>query len=511
MTIVGGIYAVSEEAQYDLEAVVPSVERVHAGITGGRYDTMLQICRKYDSVFTNKDTVCVATGMAFPDALAGAALAAKNGCPLVLVGYSDSAKKVSSINEQLQAYITSKSISKTFVFGGIYAVADNQIERLIKKVTPISVKVSLALDGTNVTYSAINGATGSGKSYVWNGTSDVSFKVTPTAGYEVVSVKYDTGYKAGEIAVDANGICTISKDVLKSSYDTTFTITAEVKAESVVKIKFEDQNVQFEEINGVTDNGTNQVWNKNGDITFKVSAADGYKITGVNIDNGTESSALEPNAEGIYTLSAQELQSYEAAVITVSAQTEKLPVVSVNFAADNATVSDISGAEQNDSEYIWDMSSDVSFEVSASDGYEVSRVLIGTGIESEEITPDENGVYIVSSEMLESDADISFVITVETSKLPVVTVVFEGENVSFSDVSGADETESGYVWDKESDVVFAVMPEDGYAVSDVKLQTETEPIALMPDENGVYTISSELLESDEDATVTVTAETLLAV
>ncbi|MBP3414893.1 MAG: cell wall-binding repeat-containing protein [Clostridia bacterium] len=134
-TVIGGIYAVSEAAESDLKKIMGagSVERVDAGKTGGRYETMLEICKKYDSVFKSDDTICVATGANFPDALSGAALAAKLGCPMILVGYKDAQNKVSSIGTQLQEYVATKQLKDCFVFGGVYAVPDSQIELLTKK------------------------------------------------------------------------------------------------------------------------------------------------------------------------------------------------------------------------------------------------------------------------------------------------------------------------------------------------------------------------------------------
>lgn len=133
-TIIGGIYAVSEAAESDLKKIMGagSVERVDAGKTGGRYETMLEICKKYDSIFTSNDTICVATGANFPDALSGAALAAKLGCPMILVGYKDAENKVSSIGTQLQQYVATKQLKDCFVFGGVYAVPESQINLLTK-------------------------------------------------------------------------------------------------------------------------------------------------------------------------------------------------------------------------------------------------------------------------------------------------------------------------------------------------------------------------------------------
>ena len=140
-TIIGGIYAVSEDAEKDIKTITGQVPvRVDAGLTGGRYETMLNVCKKYDSVFTNRNAICVATGTNFPDALAGAVFAAKNKCPIILVGYTDTNNTQTSINIDLKNYIKTKtSLSTSYIFGGIYAVPDKQIFTLLDKTVTIAV------------------------------------------------------------------------------------------------------------------------------------------------------------------------------------------------------------------------------------------------------------------------------------------------------------------------------------------------------------------------------------
>ena len=129
-TIIGGIYAVSEDAQADLEKIMGSsakVERIHTGITGNRYDTSLAVIQRYASVYSSNGIICTATGASFPDALSGGALASKLGSPIILVGYTDAKNTVSSVNSKLRSYIASINVKKCIVFGGVYVVPDSQI------------------------------------------------------------------------------------------------------------------------------------------------------------------------------------------------------------------------------------------------------------------------------------------------------------------------------------------------------------------------------------------------
>jgi carboxypeptidase T len=79
VVIVGGPGAVAGTVATSIKAIVPVVERV-AG--GDRYATAVAIASRFAATAT---TVVMATGLAFPDALAAVPLAASLGAPILLV------------------------------------------------------------------------------------------------------------------------------------------------------------------------------------------------------------------------------------------------------------------------------------------------------------------------------------------------------------------------------------------------------------------------------------------
>ena len=89
-----------------------------------RYETALIIAKRFN---TSSDGVAIATGKDYPDALAGAAYAAKKNVPILLVNYN---KMADSVRE----YISEKKFAETYIFGGPGAVADELIE-FIKQLT----------------------------------------------------------------------------------------------------------------------------------------------------------------------------------------------------------------------------------------------------------------------------------------------------------------------------------------------------------------------------------------
>jgi putative cell wall-binding protein len=83
-TIVGGSSTVSAELENSLLNEVPQVKRISGT---DRYDASAAVARDTipSSSTTKPDTVYLATGERFPDALSGAVLAAKTGSPIYLV------------------------------------------------------------------------------------------------------------------------------------------------------------------------------------------------------------------------------------------------------------------------------------------------------------------------------------------------------------------------------------------------------------------------------------------
>lgn len=104
--VVGGDQVVSE----DIAAELPESKRL-AG--NDRYDTNLAILQEFG---VDKDTMYVATGKEYPDALAGAVLAAKEGTAVVLVH--------DKVPENIASYLQEKGLSGLTIFGGPVAITD---------------------------------------------------------------------------------------------------------------------------------------------------------------------------------------------------------------------------------------------------------------------------------------------------------------------------------------------------------------------------------------------------
>jgi len=116
--IAGGSGAISDEGVESVRRLGLSCSRIWGS---SRYETAMAICQQYSSRFASQ-TAVVATGENFPDALAGGALAAKNGSPLVLVSEA-SAKSV-------RRYLTLINNNKICVLGGRNAVSDIVVYKL---------------------------------------------------------------------------------------------------------------------------------------------------------------------------------------------------------------------------------------------------------------------------------------------------------------------------------------------------------------------------------------------
>ena len=86
-----------------------------------RYSTCIEVNKKFASTLTGK-TMCVATGLNFPDALAGGVLAAKKAAPLFLTA--------NSLSDEQTAYLKAKALNCIYVFGGTGAVSDDTVDKI---------------------------------------------------------------------------------------------------------------------------------------------------------------------------------------------------------------------------------------------------------------------------------------------------------------------------------------------------------------------------------------------
>lgn len=111
--LIGGTYVIPEKANKELsECGVNDIKRYFGA---NRYDTCLEIVKAFESSFKG-DGIVLATGKDFPDALAGGALAAKRGIPLMLASSLPSGETIE--------WLTNRDAQKMYVLGGQYAVDD---------------------------------------------------------------------------------------------------------------------------------------------------------------------------------------------------------------------------------------------------------------------------------------------------------------------------------------------------------------------------------------------------
>jgi len=123
--VLGGELAINADIYNSIKSNVSSVERISGG---SRYETAVRIIEKFSSVFTGK-AIAVATGTNYPDALAGAAFAAKEGIPVMLVPAALTSG--SSQTTMLKGLITAQT-SPVYIFGGQGAVSDAVVNELLK-------------------------------------------------------------------------------------------------------------------------------------------------------------------------------------------------------------------------------------------------------------------------------------------------------------------------------------------------------------------------------------------
>lgn len=88
----------------------------------GRYETNLAVNRTFAASF-DKNKICIAKGMDFPDALAGGAYAASNKTPLVL--------EDTKLSAEQKKYIKGLDTNKFYVFGGTGAVPDSLVKQSV--------------------------------------------------------------------------------------------------------------------------------------------------------------------------------------------------------------------------------------------------------------------------------------------------------------------------------------------------------------------------------------------
>ncbi len=124
--VIGGTGVISDEMMKKAgDAVGVKATRVFGK---DRFETCVAVNDKFKDVL-NGDSICVATGMDFPDALAGGVFAALNKAPLFLV---NGKLKTLTLSNTQKAYLKTKAPQKLYVFGGTGAVPDSHVQTVAK-------------------------------------------------------------------------------------------------------------------------------------------------------------------------------------------------------------------------------------------------------------------------------------------------------------------------------------------------------------------------------------------
>ena len=89
-----------------------------------RFKTCVAVNETFAGVLKG-DMLCVATGMDYPDALAGGVYAAKNKAPLFLI---NGKAPTLNLNDEQKAYLKTKGASSITAFGGVGVVPDSHIQ-----------------------------------------------------------------------------------------------------------------------------------------------------------------------------------------------------------------------------------------------------------------------------------------------------------------------------------------------------------------------------------------------
>lgn len=125
--VIGGDKVISDDMMNKAAAAL-GLSKAPRIAGADRFETCVEVNKTFKAFLTG-NKLCIATGMDFPDALAGGVYAAKNRSPLFLV---NGKAKTPALNDAQKAYLKSVKIDSYAVFGGTGAVPDKHIETIVR-------------------------------------------------------------------------------------------------------------------------------------------------------------------------------------------------------------------------------------------------------------------------------------------------------------------------------------------------------------------------------------------
>lgn len=205
--IVGGPLVISQAVESKVKSILPSAT-VTRMAGQSRFDTSVEV---YKTFFTKPDSICIASGMNYPDALSASVLAAKYNAPIVLVDPAGSYPPDSTAN-----YLKTLDNPNMTIIGGTTVVpvllANNIKGILANETFETSVAVSKTWVGAaaTATFHLFANGTDTGKTLVLSGDTSGSFKNLPiySGGREIIyTVTEDpvAGYDTKVIGSAATG------------------------------------------------------------------------------------------------------------------------------------------------------------------------------------------------------------------------------------------------------------------------------------------------------------------
>ncbi len=125
--VIGGEGVISNDMMNSAVSAL-GIERAVRVAGSDRYRTCVAVNDVFRYLLTG-DTLCVATGMNFPDALAGGVYAAKNRSPLLLINGTSSHTELC---DEQRSYLSEKSMGLITVFGDVGVLPDGHITDIAK-------------------------------------------------------------------------------------------------------------------------------------------------------------------------------------------------------------------------------------------------------------------------------------------------------------------------------------------------------------------------------------------
>lgn len=277
-----------------------------------RYATNLIINKNFEKDL-NFDTIYLATGNDFPDALAGSALAAKNNAPIFL-------SRKDSIDSEIINYLKSKNVKKVVVLGGSDVVSDKVLDDTVKSlnVHPLTISLNkttdiLTVGGTDTLLATVAPANVTNKDVAWTSLNPEIATVDNTG--KVTAVSYGT---TTITSTTINGVTATCKVTVSNP---TVAVTTILLNRYYATLSVGDTDTYSETV--VPSNATNKnvIWTSSNPEIATVDNTG--KVTGIGVGD-TIIRVTSTTNENIYSYCRLTVNGAKATSITINKDTDNM-------------------------------------------------------------------------------------------------------------------------------------------------------------------------------------------